>query len=75
MFDVGTLLEDTETKNAVLEHMEELQDQVSQVRAAFHLDTRQALQVTLKPGLGVNWALALEFQLNAEPDLFFGEGV
>nr|XP_045015528.1 formin-like protein 1 isoform X2 [Jaculus jaculus] len=29
IFDVGTLLEDTETKNAVLEHMEELQDQVA----------------------------------------------
>ncbi|KAL6044558.1 hypothetical protein STEG23_035186 [Scotinomys teguina] len=29
VFDVGTLLEDTETKNAVLEHMEELQEQVS----------------------------------------------
>ncbi|XP_054987626.1 formin-like protein 1 isoform X1 [Sorex araneus] len=31
VFDVGTLLEDTETKNAVLEHMEELQEQVSQL--------------------------------------------
>ncbi|XP_050013015.1 formin-like protein 1 isoform X5 [Alexandromys fortis] len=29
VFDVGTLLEDTETKNAVLEHMEELQEQVA----------------------------------------------
>ncbi|XP_047402264.1 formin-like protein 1 isoform X3 [Sciurus carolinensis] len=29
IFDVGALLEDTETKNAVLEHMEELQEQVS----------------------------------------------
>uniref|UniRef100_A0A8C9PX18 Formin like 1 n=1 Tax=Spermophilus dauricus TaxID=99837 RepID=A0A8C9PX18_SPEDA len=29
IFDVGTLLEDTETKNAVLEHMEELQEQVA----------------------------------------------
>ncbi|KAG8505089.1 Formin-like protein 2 [Galemys pyrenaicus] len=29
VFDVGTLLEDTETKNAVLEHMEELQEQVT----------------------------------------------
>lgn len=33
VFDVGTLLEDTETKNAVLEHMEELQEQVALVRA------------------------------------------
>ncbi|XP_006897886.1 PREDICTED: formin-like protein 1 [Elephantulus edwardii] len=29
VFDVGSLLEDTETKNAVLEHMEELQEQVT----------------------------------------------
>ncbi|XP_043860783.1 formin-like protein 1 isoform X7 [Dromiciops gliroides] len=29
VFDVGALLEDTETKNAVLEHMEEMQDQVA----------------------------------------------
>ncbi|KAM5272971.1 formin-like protein 1 isoform 2-T2 [Ctenodactylus gundi] len=29
VFDVGTLLEDTETKNAVLEHMEELQEHVA----------------------------------------------
>ncbi|XP_073181774.1 formin-like protein 1 isoform X7 [Lepidochelys kempii] len=28
IFDVGALLEDTETKNAVLEHMEDLQEQV-----------------------------------------------
>ena len=34
VFDVGVLLEDTETKNAVLEHMEELQEQVTLVRAA-----------------------------------------
>lgn len=33
VFDVGTLLEETETKNAVLEHMEELQEQVATVRA------------------------------------------
>ncbi|KAF3817020.1 hypothetical protein GH733_014368 [Mirounga leonina] len=29
VFDVGALLEDTETKNAVLEHMEELQEQAA----------------------------------------------
>lgn len=33
VFDVGTLLEETEMKNAVLEHMEELQEQVATVRA------------------------------------------
>lgn len=37
VFDVGTLLEETETKNAVLEHMEELQEQVATVRAAGNL--------------------------------------
>uniref|UniRef100_A0A8C3S591 Formin like 1 n=1 Tax=Chelydra serpentina TaxID=8475 RepID=A0A8C3S591_CHESE len=31
IFDVGALLEDTETKNAVLEHMEDLQEQVGQL--------------------------------------------
>uniref|UniRef100_A0A674JV53 Formin like 1 n=1 Tax=Terrapene triunguis TaxID=2587831 RepID=A0A674JV53_9SAUR len=36
IFDVGALLEDTETKNAVLEHMEDLQEQVGQVRALGH---------------------------------------
>ncbi|XP_033619038.1 formin-like protein 1 [Fukomys damarensis] len=32
VFDVSALLEDTETKNAVLEHMEELQEQTALVR-------------------------------------------
>uniref|UniRef100_A0A8C3FN38 Formin like 1 n=1 Tax=Chrysemys picta bellii TaxID=8478 RepID=A0A8C3FN38_CHRPI len=31
IFDVGALLEDTETKNALLEHVEDLQDQVGQL--------------------------------------------
>ncbi|XP_067869288.1 formin-like protein 1 [Heterodontus francisci] len=31
VFDVGALLEDAETKNAVLEHVEELQEQVTQL--------------------------------------------
>lgn len=31
VFDVGAMLEDSETKTAVLEHMEELQEHVSQV--------------------------------------------
>ncbi|KYO46616.1 hypothetical protein Y1Q_0018385 [Alligator mississippiensis] len=31
IFDVGALLEETETKNAVLEHMEDLQEQVAQL--------------------------------------------
>lgn len=32
VFDVGALLEDAETKNALLEHMEELQEHNTQVR-------------------------------------------
>lgn len=31
VFDVGALLEDAETKNALLEHMEELQEHNAQV--------------------------------------------
>lgn len=31
LFDVGALLEDAETKNALLEHMEELQEHNAQV--------------------------------------------
>ncbi|XP_042332478.1 formin-like protein 1 isoform X2 [Sceloporus undulatus] len=33
IFDVGALLEDTETKNAVLEHVEDLQEEVGQLTA------------------------------------------
>lgn len=33
VFDVGALLEDAETKNALLEHMEELQEHNTQVDA------------------------------------------
>ncbi|KGL72332.1 Formin-like 1, partial [Tinamus guttatus] len=40
VFDVGAMLEDTETKNAVLEHMEELQEHVAQVGlGAAHVGT------------------------------------
>lgn len=31
VFDVGAMLEDSETKTSVLEHMEELQEHVNQV--------------------------------------------
>lgn len=31
IFDVGALLEETETKNAILEHIEDLQEEVGQV--------------------------------------------
>lgn len=42
VFDVGALLEETETKNAVLEHMEELQEQVATVRATSLSHSRAA---------------------------------
>lgn len=35
LFDVGALLEDAETKNALLEHMEELQEHNTQVDLLF----------------------------------------
>lgn len=36
VFDVGALLEDAETKNALLEHMEELQEHNTQVHTHTH---------------------------------------
>uniref|UniRef100_A0A8D0L7S3 Formin like 1 n=1 Tax=Sphenodon punctatus TaxID=8508 RepID=A0A8D0L7S3_SPHPU len=36
IFDVGALLEDTETKNAVLEHVEDLQEQIGQLTEKLH---------------------------------------
>lgn len=46
VFDVSTLLEDTETKNAVLEHMEELQEQTTLVRR--NMGPGSALTVNLE---------------------------
>lgn len=37
LFDVGTLLEDAETKNAALERVEELEESLSHVRMCRHL--------------------------------------
>lgn len=72
VFDVGTLLEDTETKNAVLEHMEELQEQVALLTerlrdaendsmakiAELEKQLSQARKEleTLRVSLGVGWA-------------------
>lgn len=36
VFDVGTLLEDAETKNAALERVEELEENMSHVREYLH---------------------------------------
>uniref|UniRef100_A0A8C4LXP7 Formin like 1 n=1 Tax=Equus asinus asinus TaxID=83772 RepID=A0A8C4LXP7_EQUAS len=51
VFDVGALLEDTETKNAVLEHMEELQEQVTLVRAALELGVARSPEPPPPPPL------------------------
>lgn len=62
VFDVGALLEDTETKNAVLEHMEELQEQVTLVRTAPELGPVHRRPTRPHNGIwhwasniGVNW--------------------
>lgn len=39
LFDVGTLLEDAETKNAALERVEELEESLSHVRGIKQLFT------------------------------------
>lgn len=53
VFDVGALLEDTETKNAVLEHMEELQEQAALVRAAPQLGPAHRRPRGLTPASGI----------------------
>ena len=67
VFDVGALLEDTETKNAVLEHVEELQEQVALVRAALELGPAQSrpTEPHMTSGTGSRCELGTpEFDLN-----------
>ncbi|CAB1337987.1 unnamed protein product [Coregonus sp. 'balchen'] len=44
VFDVGALLEDAETKNALLEHMEELQEHNAQISSRLEESEREALE-------------------------------
>uniref|UniRef100_A0A665VHY2 Formin-like protein 1 n=1 Tax=Echeneis naucrates TaxID=173247 RepID=A0A665VHY2_ECHNA len=44
VFDVGALLEDAETKNALLEHMEELQEHNAQLSSRLQESEREAMQ-------------------------------
>uniref|UniRef100_A0A3P8XS13 Formin-like 1a n=1 Tax=Esox lucius TaxID=8010 RepID=A0A3P8XS13_ESOLU len=44
LFDVGALLEDAETKNALLEHMEELQEHNTQISIRLEESEREALE-------------------------------
>lgn len=44
MFDVGALLEDAETKNTLLEHVEELQELNTQVRGEIQTGSRAEMQ-------------------------------
>lgn len=62
VFDVGTLLEETETKNAVLEHMEELQEQVATVRAAHNLVHHTVGPQEGCPGVGSSCAASTEWK-------------
>uniref|UniRef100_A0AAQ5XEE9 Formin-like 1a n=1 Tax=Amphiprion ocellaris TaxID=80972 RepID=A0AAQ5XEE9_AMPOC len=44
VFDVGALLEDAETKNALLEHMEELQEHNTQLNTRLQESEREAME-------------------------------
>lgn len=44
LFDVGVLLEDAETKNALLEHMEELQEHNTQLNTRLQESEREAVE-------------------------------
>ncbi|KAG7472959.1 formin 1 isoform X1 [Solea senegalensis] len=44
VFDVGTLLEDAETKTTLLEHMEELQEQNTQLSSRLQESDREAME-------------------------------
>ncbi|KAJ7987711.1 hypothetical protein DPEC_G00329330 [Dallia pectoralis] len=44
VFDVGALLEDAETKNAMLEHMEELQEHNTQISVKLEESERKAME-------------------------------
>ncbi|KAF7665194.1 hypothetical protein LDENG_00149920 [Lucifuga dentata] len=44
VFDVGALLEDAETKNALLEHMEELQEDNAQLNTRLQESEREAME-------------------------------
>ncbi|XP_055360380.1 formin-like protein 1 isoform X1 [Betta splendens] len=44
LFDVGALLEDAETKNALLEHMEELQEHNTQLSSRLQESEREAME-------------------------------
>uniref|UniRef100_UPI0037E8D08F formin-like protein 1 isoform X2 n=1 Tax=Semicossyphus pulcher TaxID=241346 RepID=UPI0037E8D08F len=46
VFDVGALLEDAETKNALLEHMEELQEHNTQLSSRLQDSEREAMEKT-----------------------------
>lgn len=52
MFDVGALLEDAETKNTLLEHMEELQEHNTQVEHMHtHSHAHTQIMTMMSPAL------------------------
>ncbi|KAB0390776.1 hypothetical protein E2I00_011197, partial [Balaenoptera physalus] len=63
VFDVGALLEDTETKNAVLEHVEELQEQVALVPSShgtYYCPSDHSLSV---PGMKAKKPIQTKFRM------------
>lgn len=61
MFDVGALLEDAETKNTLLEHLDELQEHNTQVE---HTHTRARADTHARTHTNKRWHLCL-FQLSS----------
>lgn len=54
VFDVGTLLEDAETKTAALERVEELEDSLATVRTKRGASGERGERSTDRPGVGLN---------------------
>ncbi|XP_010225286.1 PREDICTED: formin-like protein 1 [Tinamus guttatus] len=63
VFDVGAMLEDTETKNAVLEHMEELQEHVAQVGLGAALKVKKPIQTKFRMPV-FNWVALKPSQID-----------
>lgn len=74
MFDVGALLEDAETKNTLLEHVEELQEHNTQV--SVHTQTHRSGD-SLCDGAGVKMCVGVsaELQVAGERKGDDGEGL
>nr|XP_009683663.1 PREDICTED: formin-like protein 1 [Struthio camelus australis] len=63
VFDVGAMLEDTETKNAVLEHMEELQEHVAQPPSQPAVKMKKPIQTKFRMPV-FNWVALKPSQID-----------